>query len=64
MYTTTLKRGQKPTAEQLKHIEDASSLPIIDEDDCPVYSAEQLSKLYDQSHTPDINVTLHLAPDV
>jgi uncharacterized protein (DUF4415 family) len=64
MHTTTLKHGETPTAEQLQRIEAASALPIVADDDCPVYTAEQLRELYINSRTPDVTVTLHLAQDV
>lgn len=32
--TYTIKKGQKPTAEQLKEVEEAKNSPIVFEEDC------------------------------
>jgi uncharacterized protein (DUF4415 family) len=46
---TKLKPGDKPTREQLKRIEEAGSLPIVPDEDSPVYTAKQLAFLYEES---------------
>lgn len=32
--TFTIKRGQKPTEEQLKEVEEAKKVPIVFDEDC------------------------------
>jgi hypothetical protein len=43
--TSTLKPGDKPTTEHLEEINRAASMPIISDEDCQVYSPEQLAYL-------------------
>jgi uncharacterized protein (DUF4415 family) len=47
--TTKLKSSDKPTAEQLKRIEQAAHKPIIPDKDSPVYTSKQLAHLYLQA---------------
>ncbi|MDR0639666.1 MAG: hypothetical protein LBG27_12325 [Spirochaetaceae bacterium] len=44
--TTRLRTQEKPTKEQLKRIERSAKLPVVPDEDCPVYTAEQLACLY------------------
>jgi hypothetical protein len=44
-----VKPKDKPTKEQLERIERAAKLPIIPDEDSPVYTAEQLARLYAES---------------
>jgi uncharacterized protein (DUF4415 family) len=47
--TNKLKPGEKPAREQLKRIKDAVKIPIVSDEDSPVYSKEQLAHLYSES---------------
>jgi uncharacterized protein (DUF4415 family) len=47
--TNKLKSGEKPSKEQLKRIKDAAKIPIVPNEDSPVYSSEQLAYLYSES---------------
>jgi len=47
--TTKLKPGAKPTKEQLKRIEKAAKMPVVSDNDSPVYTFEQLSYLFSES---------------
>ena len=38
----TIKRGQKPTPEQIAEIREAAKYPITFDEDCPEMSEEQL----------------------
>jgi len=49
LITAKLKPGDKPTREQIKRIEMAAKLPIVPDDDSPVYTLKQLSYLYSES---------------
>lgn len=40
-----IKPGQKPTAEQLKQIKDASRRPIVFDDDSPEFTYEEMLKM-------------------
>lgn len=42
--TYTLKRGQKPTPEQIAEIREAAKHPITFDEDCPEMTAEQLKQ--------------------
>jgi hypothetical protein len=44
--TIKLNPEDKPTEEQLKRIKEAAKLPIVPDEDCPVYTANQLACLY------------------
>jgi hypothetical protein len=44
-----LKPGDEPTAEQLERIKQAVKLPLLPDEDSPVYTAEQLAFLYAES---------------
>jgi len=44
--TVKLKKSDKPTKEQLDRIERAAKMPVISDEDCPVYTSKQLSFLY------------------
>jgi hypothetical protein len=58
--TTTTKLGSrdKPTMEQLKRIEEAAKLPIVPDEDSPVYTAEQLACLYAESKKMNVKQTV------
>ena len=47
--TTKLKPGDKPTREQIRRIEQAAKMPVIPSKDSPVYTPEQLARLYLES---------------
>jgi len=47
--TSKLKPGDKPGKEQLKRIERAAKMPVISDEDSPVYTLEQLAYLYSES---------------
>jgi uncharacterized protein (DUF4415 family) len=44
--TAKLKKDEKPTREQLDRIERAAKMPIVHDEDSPVYTSKQLSYLY------------------
>jgi hypothetical protein len=44
--TTKLRPNDTPTKEQIKRIEAAAKLPVVPDEDSPVYTAEQLACLY------------------
>ena len=44
--TGKLSMNDKPTEEQLKRIEQSVKLPIVPDEDCPVYTYKQLTGLY------------------
>jgi uncharacterized protein (DUF4415 family) len=56
--TSTLKPGDKPTTEQLEGINRAASMPIIPDEDCPVYSQEQLAYLYAEARKRNVKQTV------
>ena len=41
----TVKNGQKPNKKQMSEIEKAKTFPITSDDDCPVYSKEELQEM-------------------
>jgi len=43
--TTTIYPGQKPTAEQIKEIEAASSVSYISDEDAPILTVEQYAEM-------------------
>lgn len=45
MKTIEIREGQKPTKEQIKEIRAASKLPDVFDEDCPEFTAEQLSRV-------------------
>ena len=45
MTTYTVKKGQKPTPEQIKEIEEASKKPITFDEDCPELSPKMMKAL-------------------
>ena len=47
--TSKLQPDNKPTKEQLKRINEAAKLPIVSDDDSPVYTSKQLAYLYLES---------------
>jgi uncharacterized protein (DUF4415 family) len=55
---TKLKPEDTPTAEQLKRIEEAVKLPVVPDEDSPVYTAEQLAFLYAESKRMNIKQTV------
>jgi uncharacterized protein (DUF4415 family) len=58
--TSTLKKGDAPTKEQLERIERAESLPILPDADSPVYSSEQLAFLFGESKKLNAKQTVGL----
>jgi hypothetical protein len=48
--TIKLNSKDKPTKEQLKRIKEAAKLPVVPDEDCPVYTAKQLAYLYAESN--------------
>lgn len=42
---TTIKPGQKPTAEQIREVEEASRHPIVFDDDSPEFTYEEMLKM-------------------
>ena len=47
--TEKLKPGDKPTTEQIKRVEQAAKMPIVPDEDSPVYTTKQLAYLYLES---------------
>ena len=47
--TSQLKPDDKPTKEQLKRIEEAVKMPVVSDNDSPVYTSKQLAHLYLES---------------
>ena len=47
--TVKSRKGERPTLEQLKRIEEAAKFPAVADADSPVYTAEQLAHLYGES---------------
>ena len=47
--TNKLKPGEEPTKKQMQRIIDAAKMPIIHDEDSPVYTPEQLAYLYSES---------------
>ena len=43
--TFNLKNNAKLTDEQLKQIREAKKRPVVPDEDCPVYTPEQLSEM-------------------
>jgi uncharacterized protein (DUF4415 family) len=56
--TTKLSPKDKPTEEQLKRIEEAATLPVIPDEDSPVYTTEQPVYLYVESKRMNIKKTI------
>ena len=44
-----LKPGESPAREQIKRIKVAAKMPIVSDEDSPVYTTEQLAYLYSES---------------
>ena len=42
---TTIKPGQKPTAEQIREVEEASRHPIVFDDDSPEFAYEEILRM-------------------
>ncbi|MBR7000432.1 MAG: hypothetical protein IKI01_07450 [Lachnospiraceae bacterium] len=42
---STLCKGQKPTEEQIREIEEAKKHPIVYDEDCPPLSDEMIEKI-------------------
>jgi hypothetical protein len=55
---STLKPGDKPTTEQLKQINHAAGMPVIPDEDCPVYSQKQLAYLYAEARKRNVKQTV------
>jgi uncharacterized protein (DUF4415 family) len=51
---STLKQDDKPTKEQIEQINHAAGMPIISDEDCPVYSPEQLAYLCAQARKRNV----------
>ena len=56
--STKLKLGDKPTKEQIKRIELAAKMPVVCDNDSPVYTPEQLAHLYSESKRFDKKQTV------
>jgi uncharacterized protein (DUF4415 family) len=55
---STLKPGDKPTTEQLERIRHAAGMPVISDEDCPVYSQEQLAYLCAEARKRNVKQTV------
>jgi uncharacterized protein (DUF4415 family) len=53
-----LRPEDKPTEEQLERIEQAVKLPVVSDEDSPVYTAKQLAFLYAESKRMNIKQTV------
>ena len=47
--TNKLKPGEQPTGKQLRRIDAATKKTLIEDEDSPVYTPEQLAYLYTES---------------
>jgi len=47
--TSILRQSDKPTKKQLQRIEQAAELPVVSDNDSPVYTSKQLIYLYQES---------------
>jgi uncharacterized protein (DUF4415 family) len=56
--TSTLKPGDKPTAEQLEQINRAAGMPVASDEDSPVYSPEQLACLCAEARKRNVKQTV------
>jgi uncharacterized protein (DUF4415 family) len=56
--TSTLKPGDKPTTEQLEGSNRAAGMPVISDEDCPVYSPEQLAYLCAEARKRNVKQTV------
>jgi uncharacterized protein (DUF4415 family) len=56
--TSTLKPGDKPARKQLEQINHAAGMPIIHDEDCPVYSPEQLAHLCAEARKRNVKQTV------
>jgi uncharacterized protein (DUF4415 family) len=56
--TSTLKPGDKPTRKQIEQINHAAGMPIIPDEDCPVYSLEQLAHLCVEERKRNVKQTV------
>jgi uncharacterized protein (DUF4415 family) len=56
--TSTLKPGDKPTMEQLEQVNRASGMPVISDEDSPVYSTEQLAYLCAEARKRNVKQTV------
>jgi uncharacterized protein (DUF4415 family) len=56
--TTKLSPKDRPTKEQLKRIEEAAKLPVVPDEDSPVYTAEQLACLYAEAKKMNLKQTV------
>jgi uncharacterized protein (DUF4415 family) len=52
--TSTLKPSDEPNTEQLEEINRAANMSIIPDEDCPVYSQEQLAHLYAEARKQNV----------
>ncbi|MBR3264323.1 hypothetical protein IKF94_03835 [Candidatus Saccharibacteria bacterium] len=46
---TVIRKGDKPTAKQIKMIEDASRRPIVFDDDSPEFSYEEMLEMIEKT---------------
>ena len=65
---TTIHSGQKPTADQIREIELAASMPVIPDEDAPELTPEQyaeMAELARQRRSRNIKpvVSLRISPD-
>ena len=54
---TTIKPGQKPTAEQIEEIEEASRRPIVFDDDSSEFTYEEMVKMVEETKKHKIDNT-------
>ena len=47
--TNKLNPGEKPTREQVQRIKNADKMPIVPDEDSPIYTPEQLAYLYSEA---------------
>ena len=47
--TNKLNPGEKPTREQIQRIKNADKMPIVPDEDSPIYTPEQLAYLYSEA---------------
>ncbi len=65
---TTIHSGQKPTADQIREIERAASMPVVPDEDAPELTPEQyaeMAELARQRRSRNIKpvVSLRISPD-
>jgi uncharacterized protein (DUF4415 family) len=56
--TSTLKPDDKPTMEQLEQINRAAGMPVVPDEDSPIYSLEQLARLCAEARKRNVKQTI------